>query len=876
MKLKTLLLLAPLWGSTTSQEFVCTVCEDGQPIGDSNGIVVTPQGQKASCSDLSLSVVHLPPSACKSLQAIAGAPCMCPGFDTTDSTASANTEDTIRTEHFECSICKDGEMGNPGGLALNAAGQPTTCGALHESRASITESACARVQAFAQVPCGCAVASELSTNFTGPYECSICGEGFVGNPYGIVVNSRGQQRTCASLNANRTAIPMSACSTMQALAKVPCECTIPSIGLNQTLYMNITNSSDVGLIDGLLSSVCSICAGGEIMNPDGVITTPQGRSTKCDILYANAYTIPADACARVQELAMEPCGCTQPASIQPASGVDSIGTNSTSELASFVCSVCGAGEMTILDGIVTSRQGQTAQCSVLQANALSIPETACPSLQALASVPCGCTQHETVIAVNSTEGGLGSAAENNATCHVCVGEGRKIGIPGKMIITSLGMFTCAGMYSAGLTGAIPMDHCPSIQISVMEECGCFADGPTPAPSEAPYFCSICSDGRMVTRPGGIVDVSSSLIGQKNLTCNQIESLAIQGGLEDEQCTILQQLSDFPCGCMIPPSATTAAPSSFMCSICGEGMVIGYPDGEVVLPNQQRMSCADVQQRADSGIIQEAQCIQIQPFVRDSCECIEEDSVPTPPTASPTAYECQICGDGLKVTNPDGVVIIPTQPDRTCAVLLEAAAIGNINPSQCHLLHPFVLGPCGCVDEFSDAPSDVPSFSPTAPSISPAPTGISVRDDCFSDLGDIYVLESAVEDVSVKRKYVLCPGRTFKMGVWTEEGEIKDGEPFLALRPNVIYQCGEDGSRLNRCVLEGGDFGLASYYGVLDGIYETVAGVEIRGLTFESQNLFSVLLKAAGDITFIGCAFKVRNNKYYIKPIYEPLQSIPCF
>jgi hypothetical protein len=140
----------------------------------------------------------------------------------------------------------------------------------------------------------------------------------------------------------------------------------------------------------------------------------------------------------------------------------------------------------------------------------------------------------------------------------------------------------------------------------------------------------------------------------------------------------------------------------------------------------------------------------------------------------------------------------------------------------------------------------------------------MRKDCFADLGEIYEMEMNVEDTSVKRKYVLCPGRTFRMGVWSEDGKIKDGEPFLALRPNAVYQCGEDGSRTNNCILKGGDFGLASYYGILPGIYETVEGVEIRGLTFESQRMFSVLLQAAGDITFIGCAFKVRNQYLFMK------------
>lgn len=169
---------------------------------------------------------------------------------------------------------------------------------------------------------------------------------------------------------------------------------------------------------------------------------------------------------------------------------------------------------------------------------------------------------------------------------------------------------------------------------------------------------------------------------------------------------------------------------------------------------------------------------------------------------------------------------------------------------------FPFTPCGCEDGTSTMPSDMPSLSPTAPTVSPQPTTVMMRDDCFADLGEIYEMEKSVKDTTVKRKYVLCPGRTFHMGAWTEDHEIKDGEPFLALRPNVLYQCGEDGSRMNNCVLKGGDFGLASYYGVFGGIYETVPGVEIVGLTFESQKLFSALLQAAGDITFTGCAFKV--------------------
>jgi hypothetical protein len=344
--------------------------------------------------------------------------------------------------------------------------------------------------------------------------------------------------------------------------------------------------------------------------------------------------------------------------------------------------------------------------------------------------------------------------------------------------------------------------------------------------------------------------------EDGITCGQYEAAAAAGGFAEDDCPILQEAAQEVCGCKATPPVPSPAPTPYMCPICGEGRIIGLPDAEVVLPNTQRMTCAGLYERSLLGIIQETQCTQIQPFVRESCGCM--DYVPDP-TEAPTVFECPICGDGLRVTNPDGVVVIPTQPDRTCAELLYAASVGNINPNQCRLLHPFVLTPCGCVDDYTEAPTEFPTISPTAPTISPAPSSILMRDDCFADLGEIHEMEKNVEDTSVKRKYILCPHKTHSMGIWSEEGEIKDGEPFLALRPNVIYQCGEDGSRMNNCVLKGGDFGLASYYGVLPGIYETVPGVEIRGLTFESQNMFSVLLQAAGDITFIGCAFKVRTQ-----------------
>ncbi|KAL3924716.1 MAG: hypothetical protein SGILL_000874 [Bacillariaceae sp.] len=736
-----------------------------------------------------------------------------------------------------CSVCGEGgRMDNPNGVVENNRGQRRSCSVLAASVENIPADTCANMQELAREPCGCTTPDSDMGNQEIPGElpflCSVCGDGSVmTRPQGTVSPRPGQTVRCGALEANAGNIPQSSCATLQVLSQEPCGCTVQE-------QSQPTDLDNIAIGEDEFAYQCPICDGGEMTVPQGVVTSRQGNSARCDVLLANSHTIPETACPNVQALAKDPCGCMMPSNANSSATTESMPNTDR-------CNVCDGGNMTNPTGIVTTPQGQSARCSALDANSISIPTSRCPSIQALAVEPCGCTLGKPINEIGP-DGETLQVDGDSAVCNVC-GEDRNVGRAGKMITTSMGMFTCSGAQRAGLMGMIPADHCESMSISIQQECGCFAEGPTAAPSPRPYFCSVCGDGLVVTRPSVAMNVTGTA---NNVTCGQYDAATRNGDVREDQCPILQEAAAQVCGCKEPPPAPTEAPTVYQCPICGEGRTIGFPNAEVVLPNTQRMTCAGLLTRSETGIIQETQCLQIQPFVEEACGCV--DVAVLAPTEAPTAFECNVCGDGLKVTHPEGVVVIPTQPDRTCAQLEEAASIGNINPNQCRLLHPFVLTPCGCTDQLTDSPS----YEPTAPTVSPAPSSITMRDDCFSDLGEIYAMERNVEDTSVKRKYVLCPGRTFQMGMWTDEDEIKDGEPFLALRPNVVYQCGEDGSRMNNCILKGGDFGVASYYGVFEGIYETVPGVEIIGLSFESQNLFSVLLQAAGDITFIGCAFKV--------------------
>jgi uncharacterized surface protein with fasciclin (FAS1) repeats len=84
-----------------------------------------------------------------------------------------------------------------------------------------------------------------------------------------------------------------------------------------------------------------------------------------------------------------------------------------------------------------------------------------------------------------------------------------------------------------------------------------------------------------------------------------------------------------------------------------------------------------------------------------------------PPVQAADYFCHICGEGFRVTAPDAIVTIPTQPDRSCQDLLDANEKGNISEFNCGLLQAFVRQKCQC--------ARVVATSAPTPSPSPAPT-----------------------------------------------------------------------------------------------------------------------------------------------------------
>jgi len=459
---------------------------------------------------------------------------------------------------------------------------------------------------------------------------------------------------------------------------------------------------------------------------------------------------------------------------------------------------------------------------------------------------------------------------NQNVCRVC-GNRREIANETKMVSTSFGIFTCSSLEVAGLYGNILPENCDAAKAAAMEKCGCtFVNGTTTnSTTIVPNCTTICPNGGIVTNSDGIVVIPGS---SKSLTCRDHLTLAISGDMSRGQCKNIRRYTNITCGCTKSQNLTDidiTRPSNtnetFVCPVCGEGMVSSTPNKQVTLPSRTARTCREFEEAASLGRISRQQCGLLKSYVEASCQCVVGTPIAAPTPAPSQVYDCPICGEDMIVTKLDGTVIIPTQPDRTCRNLLRANRLGKINRQQCGLLQPFVKEYCGCIPTSLTAiptkrPTVSPTMSPTmedSPTSSPAPTGwIVQKDGCFDNLMEIYQLEKALEDPSENRRYILCPDTTFHLGELRDDGQIINGDAFLMLRPNVMYQCGEDGFRRNNCILKGGDFGLLSLYGVYEGIFETVHNVRIRGITFESQNLFGAVMEAAGDIQFIACAFKV--------------------
>jgi hypothetical protein len=156
-------------------------------------------------------------------------------------------------------------------------------------------------------------------------------------------------------------------------------------------------------------------------------------------------------------------------------------------------------------------------------------------------------------------------------------------------------------------------------------------------------------------------------------------------------------------------------------------------------------------------------------------------------------------------------------------------------------------------------------------------------DCIQDIRQIYQAEADFiinnsnnnDDDGIARTYILCPGMTYQIANLDFSYNMiptaipRADNPPLPLRPNIHYKCGDNGQRINLCVIKGGDIQIdgtslsiteVTGNGATPTLPDTPhlgSNIRFEGLTFVDAIGTSFLSTKPGLITFFDCEWTVR-------------------
>lgn len=100
------------------------------------------------------------------------------------------------------------------------------------------------------------------------------------------------------------------------------------------------------------------------------------------------------------------------------------------------------------------------------------------------------------------------------------------------------------------------------------------------------------------------------------------------------------------------------------------MCVGYPDNVLAFPAQPPVPCGVLQDAGLDGLIPLDICPDLPNLIDESCGCRSDGIVPSmaPPVVPATTVcpavlsgGCSVCGSGMCVGNPNGIVAFPGQP-----------------------------------------------------------------------------------------------------------------------------------------------------------------------------------------------------------------------
>jgi len=405
-----------------------------------------------------------------------------------------------------CYICKPGNaVANPLNI-IDFPGQPSlNCEELEEAAlmGRISSEACPLFYDKVVEVCGC---REINAGY--PY-CPICDLG------SSVLN----ERDVISLDG----YPPIICGDLNVFGNYG----LLEPSLCQEVINNEDNTCGCEKL-GPQSPSCFVCGRGyEIQKMDATIEIA-GRDVSCRELSEKGEQgyIDSSLCLNVRSFVETICGCSEVVPEYPP------------------CSVCGEGVKTARPDDFIKFPGQPdLSCRDWEGAGLAgmLTPTICDLAPSVTAQYCGCT-----------------TVENNPPCVVCEGENFEVKNK-ETILAFLGepIITCAQFSEQGLNAQIGEDTCNLLLNEVQETCECLESAMIEVPQSIvcptiqEYGCSICGEGKCITRPNAQLSVA-----RNNSTCGILENAGIYGLLPKDECEFLPGVATLPCGCMEGQSLTS--------------------------------------------------------------------------------------------------------------------------------------------------------------------------------------------------------------------------------------------------------------------------------------------------------------------------------
>jgi len=129
-----------------------------------------------------------------------------------------------------------------------------------------------------------------------------------------------------------------------------------------------------------------------------------------------------------------------------------------------------------------------------------------------------------------------------------------------------------------------------------------------APLVAGQGCSVCGDGKAITKPDAIF----AFPGQPVVACGDLEKAGEEGVVPLSQCGFLPALIKDTCGCEDLDGG---------CSVCGDGKKVSKPDAIFAFPDQPVVACGALENAGKTGVVPLNECGFLPSLIKDVCGCI---------------------------------------------------------------------------------------------------------------------------------------------------------------------------------------------------------------------------------------------------------------